>query len=921
MSSQRPVYIPRRRKAAQSSNSSDSNNNNNNTDPTSASKSTGLDYQTRRERQKQQQPRFHGAFTGGFSAGYFNTVGTKEGWTPSEVKNKDQRLEDFMDDEDHASWGGPTRVRDEYGAKNKVAATPAALTETSMKDHHDSDPTTTSGDDVASSLQQSSSRTPFLPVTYMLEISHQTVGPRLLRRLGWREGGIAIVPENETTSTSNNPAAAGTANDDDVNKNTLENLAKVHLSRRKLRKIQVRSSRIKLPTPKLDQCGLGFEPYKNAPEFQRYRDKRKQQARDRASYNTKVNVYRISDVAAAPVESNTNSHGAAGRLAASSQDNNGGEYLSYETAEDFVGKRSSAGFALRDDEDDAYDDDVIYNHSKQLGRINDGEPQSSRPSTFKVGDEYNTEVYEHESSDDDEYNISTVGLTSNSLSSISRGGVDKHDQSLASANNSKTTATNNKNKSVDVGNMFAAWAGIDQSSREGKASSTLNDAAVTSDGQPPLAGFVLGNCVDKNNQRYSGPDIPRDYTIQRHKFGEHENPYVLEAISNAVRLEQKEERNSQIRQQQQLQQQLQLHQESQRQIMQHRGDESSSRPLSKNFSSLGEAMKRRFTASSTGEGSKKGESSTTKISTTLPTGLHLPRPVENKDNSSKDIKSLHSNVTITRTVKSFFPNPLICKRFRVPVPTNVKRNAGLIATIEEKKNKESAYFQREILGKSKQQQENKKRSVQNMDDTGNAKSDETQTNEEEAPKRIDRPAIENLRSIFQPSSDESSSSSDDDESDDGGEKTSIDLDQSQKDDSNYSKEDKQSPALSSEGSPAKDGLGGGSREIVEYRPSLSQDELENFSSRSSGSDDEYLSSRKRRKEKRRRKHRHHSRKRHKRKSSRSIDRDGDSDRSSSHEETEDEKQRKEHRSREHKRRKKKKSSRHKSRKREKCESK
>jgi hypothetical protein len=26
--------------------------------------------------------RLHGAFTGGFSAGYFNTVGSKEGWTP-----------------------------------------------------------------------------------------------------------------------------------------------------------------------------------------------------------------------------------------------------------------------------------------------------------------------------------------------------------------------------------------------------------------------------------------------------------------------------------------------------------------------------------------------------------------------------------------------------------------------------------------------------------------------------------------------------------------------------------------------------------------------------------------------------------------------------------------------------------------------
>ncbi|KAF1841131.1 DUF1604-domain-containing protein [Cucurbitaria berberidis CBS 394.84] len=56
--------------------------------------------------------RLHGAFTGGFSAGYFNTVGSKEGWAPKTFvssrtnRTKDQpngqtqRAEDFMDDED-----------------------------------------------------------------------------------------------------------------------------------------------------------------------------------------------------------------------------------------------------------------------------------------------------------------------------------------------------------------------------------------------------------------------------------------------------------------------------------------------------------------------------------------------------------------------------------------------------------------------------------------------------------------------------------------------------------------------------------------------------------------------------------------------------------------------------------------------------
>uniref|UniRef100_A0A3B5BGH0 G patch domain-containing protein n=1 Tax=Stegastes partitus TaxID=144197 RepID=A0A3B5BGH0_9TELE len=57
--------------------------------------------------EKGRYKRFHGAFTGGFSAGYFNTVGSKEGWTPStfvssrqqKAEKHDARPEDFMDEE------------------------------------------------------------------------------------------------------------------------------------------------------------------------------------------------------------------------------------------------------------------------------------------------------------------------------------------------------------------------------------------------------------------------------------------------------------------------------------------------------------------------------------------------------------------------------------------------------------------------------------------------------------------------------------------------------------------------------------------------------------------------------------------------------------------------------------------------------
>lgn len=64
--------------------------------------------------------RFHGAFTGGFSAGYFNSVGSRDGWRPQQFKssrsskagNLVQRPEDYMDDEDTGEFGfAPTAIR------------------------------------------------------------------------------------------------------------------------------------------------------------------------------------------------------------------------------------------------------------------------------------------------------------------------------------------------------------------------------------------------------------------------------------------------------------------------------------------------------------------------------------------------------------------------------------------------------------------------------------------------------------------------------------------------------------------------------------------------------------------------------------------------------------------------------------------
>lgn len=76
--------------------------------------------------------RFHGAFTGGWSAGYFNTVGSKEGWTPSSFRSSrsarseaqpTSRPEDFMDDEDLAEWRAdrPLQMTEAYAGPSNAA--------------------------------------------------------------------------------------------------------------------------------------------------------------------------------------------------------------------------------------------------------------------------------------------------------------------------------------------------------------------------------------------------------------------------------------------------------------------------------------------------------------------------------------------------------------------------------------------------------------------------------------------------------------------------------------------------------------------------------------------------------------------------------------------------------------------------------
>ncbi|KAJ5578066.1 uncharacterized protein N7459_007030 [Penicillium hispanicum] len=112
--------------------------------------------------------RLHGAFTGGFSAGYFNTVGSKEGWTPatfvSSRQNRarnanqapSQRPEDFMDDEDLREQEESRKLQTTEGFAGFGSTETDATRRAGLMD--------------------------------LLKSGGETMGVKLLKKMGWREG-------------------------------------------------------------------------------------------------------------------------------------------------------------------------------------------------------------------------------------------------------------------------------------------------------------------------------------------------------------------------------------------------------------------------------------------------------------------------------------------------------------------------------------------------------------------------------------------------------------------------------------------------------------------------------------------------------------------------------------------------------------
>lgn len=119
---------------------------------------------------EQGRRRLHGAWRGGFSAGYYNTVGSAEGWAPSAFRSsrgaraeaQRQRAEEFMDDEDFEEANATLRATEAF-AEGPGSARSAV------------------GHSIGTSARDT-----FAEV--FSAAPKESAGVRLLRQMGWREG-------------------------------------------------------------------------------------------------------------------------------------------------------------------------------------------------------------------------------------------------------------------------------------------------------------------------------------------------------------------------------------------------------------------------------------------------------------------------------------------------------------------------------------------------------------------------------------------------------------------------------------------------------------------------------------------------------------------------------------------------------------
>ncbi|KAM0908006.1 hypothetical protein ACQ4PT_015723 [Festuca glaucescens] len=229
-------------------------------------------------RDEEGRRRFHGAFTGGFSAGFYNTAGSKEGWVPqtftssrkSRAEHKKQSIYNFLDEEDIKDMGGNAlETSQQYDTFGFTAAEQARKQASKEQIER---PSAIPG-----------------PVPDELVVPATTsIGVKLLMKMGWRQGRTIKDAHADSLYESRREARkaflalSGISNNEDqdkvssqkskVDENVAESFDDMRASG---------NTPVYVLHPKEDLHGLGFDPFKHAPEFKDRKRSQKSVNRDR----------------------------------------------------------------------------------------------------------------------------------------------------------------------------------------------------------------------------------------------------------------------------------------------------------------------------------------------------------------------------------------------------------------------------------------------------------------------------------------------------------------------------------------------------------------------------------------------------------------------------------------------------------------
>ena len=225
--------------------------------------------------------RFHGAFEGGFSAGYHNTVGSKEGWAPSAFRSsrgdrapandERSRAETYMDDDEReAAQAARLEATDAFdtfgeGAMRKAQRQFAGVAGPSRE---------RGGGGIIPGP---------VPGDLVVAVSHPAA-QRLLRRMGWRPGkGVGRrrtnLPRKAQTEGTDEGHLKGS---DPSGPSEDEQMDDASVRVEFVREDLIDDALIpNAPVAKLDRHGFGYDPFENAEEFRAMAESRR---RDRDAH-------------------------------------------------------------------------------------------------------------------------------------------------------------------------------------------------------------------------------------------------------------------------------------------------------------------------------------------------------------------------------------------------------------------------------------------------------------------------------------------------------------------------------------------------------------------------------------------------------------------------------------------------------------